>query len=140
MGEVLRVSIPATMTQGEEDHWVSEMIRRANRWSTTESIDLQSKGRALAERFGLPMASGVAWSYNQNSRWGSCTPTEGSIRISSHLAGMPDWVLDYVIVHELSHLVVPTHGPDFWELANRYPRTERARGYLMAKSIEPMES
>ena len=43
---------------------------------------------------------------------------------------MPDWVLDYVLVHELAHLVVPGHGPQFWSLVDRYPRTERARGYL----------
>jgi hypothetical protein len=39
-------------------------------------------------------------------------------------------VRDYVLVHELAHLLVPGHGPDFWSLVQRYPRTERARGYL----------
>jgi hypothetical protein len=43
---------------------------------------------------------------------------------------MPHWVRDYVLVHELAHLLVPGHGPDFWALVQRYPRTERARGYL----------
>jgi predicted metal-dependent hydrolase len=35
-------------------------------------------------------------------------------------------------VHELAHLVHASHGPEFWALVNRYPKTERARGYLMA--------
>jgi hypothetical protein len=43
---------------------------------------------------------------------------------------MPPWVIDYVLVHELAHLLVPRHGLDFWALVDRYPRTERARGYL----------
>ena len=43
---------------------------------------------------------------------------------------MPAWVVDYVLVHELAHLLVPGHGADFWELVSAYPRCERARGYL----------
>jgi len=72
----------------------------------------------------------VAWSTRQNGRWGSCTPADGTIRLSNRLQGMPDWVIDYVLVHELAHLLEAGHGPRFWELVGRYPRTERARGYL----------
>jgi predicted metal-dependent hydrolase len=43
---------------------------------------------------------------------------------------MPGYVVDYVLLHELAHLLVPDHGPDFWALLEAYPRTERARGYL----------
>ena len=43
---------------------------------------------------------------------------------------MPPWVLDYVILHELTHLLQPGHGRAFWSLLESYPRTERARGYL----------
>jgi hypothetical protein len=67
---------------------------------------------------------------NQGSRWGSCTPSDGTIRLSSRLQGMPPWVVDYVLLHELAHLAVPGHGPRFWALLESYPRTERARGYL----------
>ena len=44
------------------------------------------------------------------------------------------WVLDYLLVHELAHLVVGDHSSVFWEVVNRYPKAERARGYLIAKS------
>jgi predicted metal-dependent hydrolase len=72
----------------------------------------------------------VRWVDNQRNRWGSCTPADGTIRLSRRLVGMPDWVIDYVLFHELAHLLVPGHGPEFWALVARYPRAERARGFL----------
>jgi len=53
-----------------------------------------------------------------------------TLRISHRVQEMPDWVIDYVLLHELAHLVVPSHSPAFWTLLSRYPKTERARGYL----------
>jgi predicted metal-dependent hydrolase len=72
----------------------------------------------------------VRWSTNQGRRWGSCTPSDATIRISDRVRGMPRWVLDYVLLHELAHLVEPGHGAEFWKLLEAYPRTERARGWL----------
>jgi predicted metal-dependent hydrolase len=73
---------------------------------------------------------------NQNTRFGSCSPARGTIRISHRLAGVPDFVLDYVLVHELAHIVEANHSTAFWELVYRYDKTERARGYLMALELE----
>jgi hypothetical protein len=67
---------------------------------------------------------------NQHRRWGSCTPADRSIRLSSRLRSMPEYVVDYVLVHELAHLIEPSHDPRFWALVARYPRAERARGFL----------
>ena len=53
--------------------------------------------------------------------------------------GLPAFVVEYVLVHELAHLVQASHGPEFWALVNRYPKTERARGYLMALGGEDNE-
>ncbi|MBB6118804.1 hypothetical protein FHS13_000736 [Nocardiopsis algeriensis] len=94
--------------------------------------ELQERAVELARRYlgGADLPESVRWVDNQNARWGSCTPETRTIRISRRLAAMPSWVVDYVLVHELAHLSIPHHGRDFWELVRRYPRTERARGYL----------
>lgn len=136
VGGVLRVSIPASMTRAEEERWVAEMLRRMERREATRDIDLEERARALADRHGLPMPDVIRWVDNQEWRWGSCTPADRSVRISSRLVGEPPWVLDYVIVHELAHLVVHGHGPAFWQLVNKYPLGERARGFLIARGVE----
>jgi predicted metal-dependent hydrolase len=60
--------------------------------------------------------------------------SEGRIRISDRLATVPDWVLDWVILHELAHLAVPDHGERFQALVSQYELGERAEGYLIAMS------
>ena len=130
---VVRVSIPASMSRAEEEHWVSVMVNRFARRAEAAVIDLDARAKALAAQYSLPVPKAIRWVDNQRTLWGSCTPGDGSVRISSAVASYPGWVLDYVILHELAHFVVPGHGPAFWELVNRYPKTERARGYLMAK-------
>jgi predicted metal-dependent hydrolase len=135
VGDVLRVAIPALMSVAEEEHWVREMVRRFERRRSTRQIDLRTRVAALARRYELPHPRTVEWSERQRALWGSCTPADRAIRLSIELAREPGWVLDYVIVHELAHLVHSNHGPDFWDLVSRYPRSERARGWLMAKGM-----
>lgn len=131
---VLQVAIPDRMTAAEEAHWVEVMRARFGRARDSAAIDLAERAAMLAAAHGLVVPSEIVWSERQRTLWGSCTPAEGRIRISTRVAVFPDWVLDYVIVHELAHLVVADHGPAFWEVVGRYPLAERARGYLMAKS------
>lgn len=133
---VLRVSVPAGMDPVEEQRWVDQMVRKVERRMTSRSIDLDRRVDELARRYRLPKPDSARWVDNQSSRWGSCTPSQRTVRISSRLADCPGWVLDYVIVHELAHLVVPSHDQEFWHLVSRYPKTERARGFLIAKGLE----
>ena len=135
VGGVLRVSIPATMTRRDEEHWVGEMVRRFERRADTDRIDLGSRVATLVARYDLPAPESVRWVDNQVSRWGSCTIADRTIRLSSRLATYPMWVVDYVLLHELAHLVEPNHSPRFWAIVNRYPRAERARGFLIAKGL-----
>ncbi len=81
----------------------------------------------------------IEWSTQQNSIYGSCTPALGTIRISQRLAKMPLFVQEYVVMHELAHLIEANHSNKFWQLVNLYPLTERARGYLMAVGLEELE-
>lgn len=72
----------------------------------------------------------IRWVTNQNTRWGSATPSRGTIRISHQLRGAPEYVLDYVLHHELCHLVEPSHNGRFRRLEARYPHLDRARAFL----------
>jgi predicted metal-dependent hydrolase len=124
------------MTAAEEAHWVDVMRDKVLRRQSAGQIDLAKRSGRLATRHGLPIPREIVWSDRQRSLWGSCTIAEGRIRIASRLAAYPRWVLDYVIVHELAHLIEPNHSPAFWSLVNRYEKAERARGYLIAKGEE----
>ena len=138
VGGVLRVAIPASCSAEEEAHWVGVMVKRFERRRSTSAVDLAARARRLAKEHELPVPASIRWVDNQQTLWGSCTYDDGSIRISSRLVAMPSWVLDYVIVHELAHLVVHGHGPEFAALVDRYPLAERARGFLIAKgTAEP---
>ncbi len=136
VGDVLRVSVPATLSRAETERWVTEMLRRAESRQRTSAVDLVDRSARLATKFGLGVPAEIRWVDNQEGRWGSCTPADATIRISSKLATEPLWVLDYVIVHELSHLRVKGHNRAFWDLVNRYPLAERARGFLIARGMD----
>lgn len=131
---VLRVTVPAWMSKADTDEWVDKMVAHFDRKQSADRIDLTERARILAGRYRLRRPTEIKWVDNMTTRWGSCTPSTGVIRLSSRLVAFPDWVVDSVIVHELAHLDVPGHGPDFWALVNQYPKMERSIGFLIAKS------
>lgn len=134
-GDTVVVLVPARLTRAEESEWVRQMLTRLERREARRrpgDAELARRAARLSRRYleGLAEPKAVRWAANQQSRWGSCTIADRSIRLSTRLQGMPAWVVDYVLLHELAHLLVPGHGADFWELVHRYDRSERARGYL----------
>lgn len=137
VGDVLQVRLPGWMGPADEAKWVEEMRRRFERKRSTDLIDVDGRARQLARRHDLPQPASVRWVDNQTTRWGSCTPGDGTIRVSSALASYPRWVLDFVLVHELAHLVEPRHDAAFKALVARYPLAERATGFLIAKGMDP---
>lgn len=135
-GRRIVVLIPSRFTKAEEAQWVREMVNRldatARRRRDGGDAALVRRAAELSTSYlgGRAQPASVRWVATMRTRWASCTPADGTIRLSERLRDMPHWVRDYVLVHELAHLLVPGHGPDFWALVQRYPRTERARGYL----------
>lgn len=138
---VIEVRVPAWLSSADESETVDSLVARvrAKAWVEDSDADLEARCARLARRFGLPSPSSIRWVTNQQRRWGSCTPASGAIRISSRLRNAPGYVLDYVIVHELAHLVEPGHGPAFRDLEQRYPRRERAVGFLEAMGLGAAE-
>jgi predicted metal-dependent hydrolase len=139
-GDRIVVLVPAGLARAEEQRLVDDMVARLMRRETrtlVSDVELKDRSVMLSERFlgGRAQPKSVRWVTNQNTRWGSCTPADGTIRLSHKLREMPSWVVDYVLVHELAHLLVPGHGPRFWQLVEAYPRTERARGFLEGAAL-----
>jgi predicted metal-dependent hydrolase len=146
-GGVLVLRIPARMSRQEEQLWVDRMRRRllGKRRKPPTDATLELRAQRLNRLYfnGELPRFGIRWSEQETStRWGSCTTTTGAIRLSPELLKFPEYVLDYVIVHELAHLLVPDHSERFWALVRRYPQSERAIGFLegvvAARSLQPL--
>ena len=144
-GGVIVVRAPAAMSDEELAPVIDKLRQRLQRRlkpvaQTDEALEKRA-GELNRQYFGGKLRwRSIRYVKNQNKRFGSCTPSRGTIRLSQRLATMPPWVRDYVIVHELAHLQEANHSVRFWQLVNRYPLTERARGYLMAAGLEEESS
>lgn len=133
------VTVPTRMAKRDIDAYVVELVNRLDeRDERSSSQDaLEQRARGLSRKYlgqdlfeTHKVAVKIRWVTNQNSRWGSCTPDEGTIRLSHRMQRMPGYVIDSVIVHELIHLLVTDHSPAFYELMNKFPQHEKAKAYL----------
>ena len=67
---------------------------------------------------------------NWRRRWGECRP-DGHLRFNWRLVLLPPEIMDYVVVHELAHLLVPGHPPGFWREVGKYlPDYAQRRSWL----------
>jgi len=133
---LLEIRLPAWISSSEEQKIVQNFItsfkkRSAPKVASDKQLKKLAKG-LNRQYFQGELKYSIYWSKRQNSIQGSCTIKNKTIIISERLKEVPLWVLKGVIVHELSHLLVPNHSQKFWEIANRYPLMERSRGYLIA--------
>lgn len=132
---VIVVMIPARFTRAQEAEYVEQMVARLQRSASRarrSDTQLLDRAQALNLRYlqGRGRPTSVRWVDNMTTRWASCTTATGEIRVSRKLERMPAWVLDYVLLHEIAHTLVPGHGPDFWRLVEQYPRTAMAKAFL----------
>ena len=138
VGDRLRVSFPRWMSLADAQEAAEELAERMRRRIDPARIDVAARARRLAREYGLPRpedaCSGRRTSASAGDRARRTTRRSASRR---RLAAFPSWVLDYVLVHELAHLLVEHHGPAHDELVNRFPLAERARGFLIAKDLDP---
>lgn len=134
-GDKTIVLMPANLSRAVEQEHVRSLLERLDRRDRqTRPSDERLLGRSAelsAAWFdGRATPSSVRWVTNMDKRWGSCSMDDRSIRLSHRLQGMPPYVVDYVLVHELGHLIEPNHSRQFWALVDRYPLAEKAKGFL----------
>ena len=129
------VRVPAGLSEAEESAMVDSLVGKVLRQRAVVAVGgdraLAARADRLADTYldGV-RATSVRWSSRMQHRYGSCSPAAGDIRISDRLAVHPGFVVDYVLVHELAHLHVSGHTAAFHRLVDRFPETDRARGYL----------
>ena len=139
--DTIVVLIPQRMTKADEQVYVEDMVakvlaRESRTGAPRGDGALARRADELAELYlspqlgYAPRPASVSWVGNQNHRWGSCTPSTATIRLSHRMQAMPAWVVDYVLLHELAHLVEAAHSRRFWQLVNVYPDADKAQGFL----------
>jgi predicted metal-dependent hydrolase len=129
------VRVPAGMSAADEERVISKLVRRVTGVQRAAELGgdeaLARRAAQLADRYlGGVRPTSVTWTGRMGRRWGSCTPSDGTIRVSRDVASMPAFVRDYVLLHELAHLRVEDHSPAFHALLASYSDRDRARGYL----------
>ena len=134
-GDTTIVLMPAGLSKAVEDEHVRSLVGRLDRREQRvrpSDDQLLARAAELSNRWldGRVTPSSVRWVTNMDKRWGSCSTGDRSIRLSHRLKGMPEHVVDYVLVHELAHLVEANHSKAFWALVDAYPDAERAKGFL----------
>ena len=139
------VHAPSGIADAELKKIIDKLKRRLHNRKIKNELDKTHDLTIVADRLNkeyfnnkLEIIS-ITYSANQNTIFGSCNYKIKEIRISHQLVQMPYWVRDYVIIHEMAHLIEPNHSKAFWDIVYRYRLTERARGYLMAKGLDSEE-
>ena len=134
-GGVIEIHIPAKMSKRQELEIIPEMIamvlRREGRSRKTD-LQLLEIGMELLAKY-LPdvdvAPASINWR-NMSERWGSCTTVDRTIRISDRLIGAPNYVLNYIIFHELILLRIPGHDQDFYNYLNRFTDQQKCEAFL----------
>ena len=123
--------------------WIAAQRERVPppRWSDEQRRALEEQARVVLPARLLELAAvhrlhvARVSIRNQRTRWGSCG-RDGHICLNWRLMLMPDWVRDYVLIHELMHLRRMDHSPAFWRLVgDALPDYDQARRWLRAQKL-----
>jgi predicted metal-dependent hydrolase len=143
---ILVVNAPARITEKDLEKIIANFKEKLLKKKLKKELNQNQALKDIADKLNRAYFGGrlniesIEYSTNQNSRFGCCNTKTGRILISHRLASMPEWVRDYVIIHELAHLIIPNHSRAFQELTARYRLKERAIGFLMAKGYQEEET
>lgn len=134
---MIQLSVPSTMRDSDIITSARGLIakikarqRASQRFHSNPELYARAVHLARVWLGGEVHPNSVVWSDRQTTLWGSCTATTKTIRISTMLRGMPQWVIDGVLIHELAHLKYGGHGDDFQAFTRRYPRMAEADAFL----------
>ncbi|MGD8464130.1 MAG: M48 family metallopeptidase [Anaerolineae bacterium] len=144
-GDHVRIRAPRHVPKAQLDRHVAEIVeevqRRRAQVLARADADLEALAQKINRRYfdGELQWHSIRWVSNMKKRVGSCTtggPTDGDIRISDCIRGWPAWVVEYVVAHELTHRKYPNHSQAFWVYLSRYPKAERARGFVQGVAFQ----
>lgn len=108
---------------------LEHLPRRVADWLKREAKrEIATRAQPMAERIERTIAALAV--RDTRSRWGSCTP-DGKLSFCWRLILTPEWVLDYVVAHEVAHLAHLNHGPKFWATVKSLGvKPDQARAWL----------
>jgi predicted metal-dependent hydrolase len=144
-GDQVRIRAPRRVPKRQLDKHVAEIVEEVKRKRAQVRARADDDLEAMARRINRKHFGGeiewhtIRWVSNMRKRLGSCTvggPTDGDIRISDRIKGWPKWVIEYVVAHELTHRKYSNHSKEFWAFCGRYPKTERARGFILGLAFQ----
>jgi predicted metal-dependent hydrolase len=140
--DTLLVSAPLLLSQERLEKIVADFKIKFEKKRLKQELDRKQNlidiaGKLNEQYFQNKLKiNSIEYVTDQNSKFGCCNYRDAHIRISHRIGLMPAWVRDYVLIHEMAHLVEPNHSRAFWDIVDRYELAERARGYLMAAGLE----
>jgi len=141
-GDIMYVYAPVDTPEKELNEIIKNFEKRFVKRNIKKKLNEEQNlsevfGRLNKKYFnGKIKIKSIKYVTNQQKKYGSCDYRKKTIRLSHYIARMPDWVRDYVIIHEMAHILEPNHSKAFWDIVYCYKLAERARGFLIAKKME----
>lgn len=141
INNILEIKAPAALPQFRLEKIVNDFRIKFERRMKKEEMERKEGLPKIAARINQKFFdnkikfNSIEYVTTQNRRYGCCNFNTGNIRISDRVGFMPAWVRDYVVLHEMAHLMEPNHGRAFWQIVSRYRLSERARGFLLGAGL-----